>query len=393
MPISEDYAWNILGDHFKRKGFVHHQTESFDNFINVGIAKIITEEPDILITCKDTDKDRKFNSYRVSFSDVYVPNPTVIEESREMRQFFPSEARIRDLSYDSPIYASVTETIEVEGEQPKITVHKRVILGRIPIMLRSSKCYLTNMTPLERIKAGECEFDEGGYFIVKGKERVLIGQIRGIYNVTIVLEQKPGDKNSFIAEMRSMSDETAHSVLIQAIMSADKRSLLFQLPYVKDPVPIGIIFRAMGYKQKDFRNLIGLKCDKVDKYVRLIINDSAFVEDTDGFGYYSEHSSTKNASKEWSSLSEQEKDIWRTKSTQDNALKYIGSHSIHQIKESERLDYGKQVIEREIFPHMGTTSSIQEKAYLLAHMVNKLIATSLGMRKPDDRDNYINKRV
>jgi DNA-directed RNA polymerase II subunit RPB2 len=117
MPISEQHSWNILGDHFKRKGFVHHQTESFDNFINAGIAKIITEEPDILITCKPTDKDRKFNSYRVSFSDVYVPNPTVIEESREMRQFFPSEARIRDLTYDSPIYASVTETTEVEGEQ------------------------------------------------------------------------------------------------------------------------------------------------------------------------------------------------------------------------------------------------------------------------------------
>lgn len=401
MPISEQHSWNILGDHFKRKGFVHHQTESFDNFINAGIAKIITEEPDILITCKPTDKDRKFNSYRVSFSDVYVPKPTVIEESREMRQFFPSEARIRDLTYDSPIYASVTETTEVEGEQTKVVTHKRVILGRIPIMLRSSKCYLTNMTPQERIKAGECEFDEGGYFIVKGKERVLIGQIRGIYNVTIVLDQKPGDKNSFVAEMRSMSDETGHSVLIQALMSSDKRSLMFQVPYIKDPIPIGIVFRAMGYKQEEFRDLIGLKCDKVDKYVRLIINDSAFVEDTDGFDYYSNNIQNniennienKSMSKEWSLLSEKEKNDWKVKSTQENALKYIGSHSIHQLKDNERLDYAKQVIEREIFPHMGVTSSTQEKAFLLAHMVNKLIATSLGMRKPDDRDNYINKRV
>ena len=60
MTLSEEHIWNILGDHFKRKGFVHHQTESFNSFINTGISKIITEEPDILITTKESDKERKF---------------------------------------------------------------------------------------------------------------------------------------------------------------------------------------------------------------------------------------------------------------------------------------------------------------------------------------------
>ena len=96
MTLSEEHIWNILGDHFKRKGFVHHQTESFNSFINTGISKIITEEPDILITTKESDKERKFTSYRVSFSDIHIPSPTVIEESREIRGFCPSEARQRD---------------------------------------------------------------------------------------------------------------------------------------------------------------------------------------------------------------------------------------------------------------------------------------------------------
>jgi len=392
MLLPEEHIWNILGDHFKRKGFVHHQTESFNNFINTGISKIIQEEPDILITPNESDKERKFNSYRVTFSDIHVPSPTVIEESREIRGFCPSEARQRDLTYDSPIYATVTETLQVEGEKPEVTTHLRVILGRIPIMLRSSKCYLSNMTPQDRIKAGECEYDEGGYFIVKGKERVLISQIRGVYNKTLVLEQKPGEKYNLVADMRSMSEETGHSVLIQALLLSDEKSLLFNLPYIKDPIPIGVVFKAMGYKSEQFYDLVGLNCDKVDKYIRLAINDSAFVEDYDGFEYFCEKTKDKN-SKKWDSMDDATKDIWRNKSTIENALKYIGSHTINPIKDIEKIDYAKQVVEGELFPHMGITFALRGKAYLLGHMIHKLLATKLGMRKPDDRDNYINKRI
>ena len=63
------------------------------------------------------------------------------------------------------------------------------------------------MTPNERIKAGECEKDQGGYFLIRGKERVLIPQLRNIYNVPLVFKQKNGDKYKYIAEIRSMSEE------------------------------------------------------------------------------------------------------------------------------------------------------------------------------------------
>ena len=70
-----------------------------------------------------------------------------------------------------------------------------------------------------------------------------------------------------------------------------------------------------------------------------------------------------------------------------------GSCLKNPIKDTERKNYAEQVVENEIFPHMGITSSTNEKAYLLGHMVHKLFATYLGLRNPDDRDNYINKRV
>lgn len=409
--MSEEHTWNILGDHFRRKGFVHHQTESFDQFINVGIHKIITEEPEIVLNSKNGKNPGSYTSYKVSFSNVYVPNPTVTEDTRVLRGFFPAEARQRDLTYDSPIYATVTETLEIDGKEPETNQHVRVVLGRIPIMLRSSKCYLTDMTPEERIQAGECKHDQGGYFLIRGKERVLVSQLRGVYNTPLVYEQRSGDKYSFSCEMRSMSEETGHSVLISAVIGVDDRTLSFSLPYIKDYIPMGVVFKAMGYRTEQFADLIGLSCEKTKKYISLIINDSFFVEEKDdGFVLFVFENQKKVADslqvdettadgkrrvndKLKEMWKNENADDWKHKSTKINALKYIGQHTNHPIKESERKDYAEQVVECEIFPHMGVTSTIKEKAYLLGHMIHKLLATRLGIRKPDDRDNYINKRV
>jgi len=408
--MSEEHTWNILENHFKTKGFVHHQTESFDEFVNVGIHKIITEEPEICITTKGSKGTVSYSKYRVSFSNVYVPKPTVTEDTRVLRSFYPSEARQRDLTYDSPIYATVTETLEIDGKESEVTEHVRVVLGRIPIMLRSSNCYLTNMTPDERISAGECEHDQGGYFVIKGKERVLISQLRGVYNIPLVIEQRSGDKYRFCCDMRSMSEETGHSVLVSAMIGSDDRTLCFSLPYIKDPIPMGIVFKAMGYSSDQFSDLIGTP-KGAEKYIRLISNDSFFVDEQgdpfDTFVLENQQIVANSLNVDETSADGKKKimvrlkEMWKTENlehwkkiaTRNNALRFIGQRTNHPIKEGERKDYAEQVVDCEIFPHMGVTSSTRDKAYLLGHMVNKLLSTSLEHRKPDDRDNYINKRV
>ena len=408
--MSEKHTWNILEDHFKSKGFVHHQTESFDQFVNVGIHKIITEEPEICITTKGSKSTVAYSQYRVSFSNVYVPKPTVTEDTRVLRCFYPSEARQRDLTYDSPIYATVTETLEIEGKEPEVTEHVRVVLGRIPIMLRSSKCYLTNMTPDEKISAGECEHDQGGYFVIKGKERVLISQLRGVYNIPLVIEQRVGDKYKFSCDMRSMSEETGHSVLVSAMIGSDDRTLCFSLPYIKEPIPMGVVFKAMEYSSEQFADLIG-NIKGAEKYIRLILNDSFFVDEQgDGFDLFAsttspllpkilkvDETTAEGKKKILSHLKEmwntENHAKWKTMATRNNALRFIGQRTNHPIKETERRDYAEQVVDCEIFPHMGVTSSSRDKAYLLGHMVNKLLSTYLGHRKSDDKDNYVNKRI
>lgn len=56
-----------------------------------------------------------------------------------------------------------------------LLVYKTVILfslPRMPIMLRSSHCVLTGKSEHELAKMNECPHDPGGYFIVRGQERV-----------------------------------------------------------------------------------------------------------------------------------------------------------------------------------------------------------------------------
>ena len=351
--LSENYKWNIIKSYFDKKGFVSHQIDTFNDFVNNGLQCV--NDTDINI-----DQPEQDYKYSVSFGQVHVTKPSNIEQDRSVTPMLPCGARQRDLTYDSPVYVDITEVFQIKGQEPEIYEHKRVIIGRIPIMVLSDKCNLTNFSKHERVLNGECDNDHGGYFIIKGKERVIVGQLRGIYNQPIVLSQKPNDKYKYICEVRSMSEETGHSVLIQAKIGIDDRTLVFSIPYIRECIPIGIIFKALGYLEEDeIANIIGNKDnDKmIEKYIKYIIRDSYFIK------------------------------------TQEEALNYISDYTIHVIKDENKIKYVSQVVENELLPHMGIFATIKEKCFFLGHMVYKLLRTHIGLRKEDDRDNYANKRI
>ena len=349
--MSEAQIWDTLRDYFKNNGLVKHQIDSFNYFISDGIQRVITEEPDIIVK-------RDNQVYSIQFGQVYITNPAKIEEDRTLNKITPSDTRNRDLTYDSPIFVDIIETLKEDGILIEKTIHKRIMIARTPIMLRSNLCNLKDLNPTELIKAGECEYDQGGYFIIKGKERVIVGQLRGIYNKILVLPQKSHTKYKYIAEIRSMSEETGHSVLVQAKIGNNDKLIVFSIPYIKEDIPIGIIFKAMGFiDDKQIINFIGLEGEKFDKYIKFIIRDSYFVE------------------------------------SQEDALNYIGQFSVHLIRENERRNYAWQAVDNEIFPHMGIHATLTEKAYFLGSMINKLLSTNVGHRTEDDRDNYKYKRI
>jgi len=346
----EKSLWNILNSYILERNPACVQTESFDNFIHFGLQEIIDQNSILRVGEK----------YKVTFRQISVGKPNTTDEDHSVRPVFPSESRLAEANYDAPLYCDISEEFCEEGKKEK-KEHVKICIGRMPIMVNSDLCNLKFLNENERIEKGECPNDPGGYFIIKGHERVLVAQVRGNHNRIIVIKQKPAQKYSYSAEIRSMSTETGHSVLVKAVLMKDMRTVNFSPPYIKELIPAGLIFKALGFTKNQeietFIDLRGKKYKKYEKYIRGILRDSLFCQ------------------------------------TKDEALSYIGQYAMHNIAKDKEKSYANQVTETEIFPHLGISATPKEFAFMLGQMIRKLLRTVEGDRKEDDRDNYANKRV
>ncbi len=354
--ISEDDYFSIMEKYFTERGPVYHQFESYEYMINHLIQKIIDETPSINIETKTI-------KYKAVFGQVYIENAGFIDETHKFKNITPQEARMRDLTYESPVFVDINEEFwEYDEKYEKFNktdevFHKKVFLMKIPTMVRSSKCNLYGLSMDECVQKGECSNDPGGYFIVNGKERVLVCQERLNYNQVYVFDAND-EKIPYSAEIRSMSEETGHSVLIQAKMNKDLKNITLSLPYMSKEVLAGSVFKALGFNSKDIIKFINPATKEENKIVERIIRESI---------------------------------QYRNK---EEAMKYISKASIHKVEDDDerRLIYTQQVIENELFPHMGISTPL-EKAMFLGDMLNKLIRVTIGIRPEDDRDNVSLKRI
>lgn len=104
------------------------------------------------------------------------------------RSVTPHECRLRDLTYSANICVDIEY---VRGRQ--IVRRRDVVIGRLPIMLRSQQCVLTGKSEADLAKLTECPLDPGGYFVVKGVEKVILVQEQLSKNRIIVEVDKKGN--------------------------------------------------------------------------------------------------------------------------------------------------------------------------------------------------------
>ena len=218
--LTEESRWNIIKSEIAQIGLLDHQIGSYNNFLNHGIETILERHPINI-------GNRSYN-----FKNAYIPKPFITESDRIIHDLYPIDARNRDLTYSSPVLVDVVETLHTETDD-QVNIYRRVKLCNIPIMIRSSHCHLTNMLNISRVKHGECEYDTGGYFVIRGKERVLVSQLRANHNTPFVFDTH-NEKHEFICEVRSMSESTGHSVVVKTMLSYDSRTISAELPYLKE---------------------------------------------------------------------------------------------------------------------------------------------------------------
>ncbi|HOV67996.1 MAG TPA: DNA-directed RNA polymerase subunit B'', partial [Methanoregulaceae archaeon] len=144
-----------------------HQLDSFNHFLEHNLQKVVNEQRII-----ETDIEHRGKANEpvwVELGEIRVMKPLVREADGSQGDLFPSEARLRNLTYAAPMQLDMTLVQGGEKQEPVVTT-----IGLLPIMIGSRACNLHGMSDAERISHGEDPLDPGGYFVVNGTERVLM---------------------------------------------------------------------------------------------------------------------------------------------------------------------------------------------------------------------------
>ena len=174
-----------------------------------------------------TDTD-KLIVWEVKFGQASVnSSPRITEEDEKYGAVFPHEARMRNLTYATELFVDIALSkkeldrheyeVDQKTGQRKRKVKQvltefdsaRVMIGKIPVMLRSQFCQLHSLNQYDRVHTGkDCQFDQGGYFIINGSEKVIIAQERMANNQVNVFHKKPPSKYTWVAEIRSQAESS-----------------------------------------------------------------------------------------------------------------------------------------------------------------------------------------
>jgi DNA-directed RNA polymerase III subunit RPC2 len=168
--------WNLLPAFLKVKGLIKQHIDSFNFFLDIELKSIVGANRKVT-----SDVDQRF---WLEYTDIRVLRPTRSDEEDQPHggsTVTPHECRLRDMTYAAPIVVDIKYR-----RNDKIVRRKDIQIGRMPIMLRSANCVLTSKSERELACMNECSVDPGGYFIVRGQEKVILVQEQLSKNRVIV---------------------------------------------------------------------------------------------------------------------------------------------------------------------------------------------------------------
>jgi DNA-directed RNA polymerase II subunit RPB2 len=382
----EDISWKLIDIYFKDNpnNLVQHHLESYNNFFQYGIKNIIRENNPIRFIERESASSASAaeNENRnelllylggKSGNKIYFGKP-IIYDDNNVHFMYPNDARLRNMTYGITIHYDVdvdviyyerstnpdTKKEVMEKKTTTITLEK-IYLGKFPIMLQSDLCILKSLSPEVRFNMGECRNDFGGYFIIDGKEKVIIPQEKFADNMIYIRQNKADDLYSHSAEIRTVSEDASKPIRTMAVKIVTPTSVLSNnqivvlVPNVRKPIPLFILMRALGVvSDKDIIETCLLDMKKYESYIDLFIP------------------SIHDAGKIFN---------------QQTALEYIATFT-----KRRSINGVLEILINYFLPNVGETNFL-DKAYFLGNMVKRLLAVYIKEDKPTDRDNFQFKRV
>jgi len=329
----------VLESYLKNSSIVQQQIDSYNRFLHIGLPKLIESqsliEPDV-------------PNFSVKLLGIRIGNPVVIESDSSTKPIMPNEALARNMTYAAPLY--ITYVPVIQGIEKRDS-YDEIFIGELPVMIKSDLCYTKNMTKEQLISEGEDPDDPGGYFIIKGTERVLIGVEDLAPNRIICTKEKGKGTVSKVFSTR-YGFRTKCSVTRD---SYGVYTLLF--PTLTKSIDLMLVLKALGFTNEMIMEHIGSKAVKNDMLLNMDLSAA--------------------------------KDI----STKD-AIFEIGKMAAPNQAREYQIKRAQQQLDTFILPHIGADERVrEEKARYLIRMAERASLVAYGKIKGDDKDHYKNKRI
>ena len=364
-------TWKVIDSYFNTNNnyLTKHHLDSYNDFFTNKIPQTL-KQYNPQIHYKEYNKEGDFYKYETHVffggedsSKVYIGKPIIYSETGEQiekRQMYPNEARLKGLTYGCHIFCDVLVKYIIRDENGEVVdesekTFDNVTLGRMPIMLQSKLCILNGKSKTMLREMGECQHDQGGYFVVDGSEKVIVSHERKAENKLYIVENNDGVVK-LSAQIKSVPEDSFKFARTTVVNLKESGEFMVRLPMLGHQIPLFIVFR-----------LLGIESDKdIMKYILYNLDTEKsrmFLEDL-------------------------EKSVVDTGPifTQMDALRYVAN-----LTKGSSMSHILEILKTDLFPHVGT--DYNDKAYYLGYCVNKLLCVNHGLDKPTDRDSFMYKRV
>src|SRR3990167_6364888 len=333
----------LIEEYFNKHSFVEANLKSFDHFISKELQKIIDEIGEIVPSIIPSD----VQEFKIRLDKIWVDKPQIIEADGSRRDVYPSEARLRKLTYSAPMYLEVSA--HIDGVQVESFTSE---IGRMPLMVKSKFCHLNGLKRNELIEKGEDPDDPGGYFILNGNERVLV-MVEDLASNKLLISENNVGPSRFTG--RLFSEKGA--LKIPHTIEQMKDGIVYLSFTTFKRVPIIAVIKSLGLcKDEEIMKLI---CED-KQYDDVFINLYGSVD----------------------------------LKTVDQAQEFIGKSVGLTISKEDKLARIQERLDRYLLPHLGTDKeSRMIKAYNLCKHIKKFLMVSRDGVGLDDKDHYMNKRL
>ena len=370
--ISQDDIDELMDLYFKQPKILYeHLFAPYNQLIEETIPYCLTNEQNNFY---QNIVDNNIYHHGIKCSNVRIKPPTY-DNDNEIK--FPSDARKNHLSYFATVVVDMVQVLEKTdiktGEKTIKDIGstlKEEAIANIPIMVKSKYC----STQIKKDLHGECRYDPGGYFIVKGQEKIVISIEKMVDNKILVFTKKEPsypEQTIYTAQINSKENDWADNLQIVTIKNRKDNDIIITTSSLVE-VPLFILFRALGVESdQEIISKITYDLDDI-KMINLLRASMSYSTDDAGFPI----------------------------KTKEEAIEYLASklrknkmisQSDEALAKHQRRMMLEKILRKDFLPHLKEDMS--KKICFLGNMVHELLSVWLKRRNPDDRDALQNKRI